>query len=98
MKFLIKALFKVIKLLINLVLLPLNLLVQNVFPDTANLISNVNSFFTKITEGVLWVKSWLPFTDTFYIILVSVLVFKFTVPLIVHTIKLVVKWYNALKP
>lgn len=98
MKYLIKAFFKVIKLLINLILLPLDLLIQNVAPDLSNIISSVNGFFTYITDAILWVKSWLPFYDIFWTSLVAVLVFKYTVPMITHLIKLVLAWYDTLKP
>lgn len=98
MKWLIKAVFKVVKLLINIVLAPINLVITELMPATSNAITSVNQFFDKIKDGVLWVKSWLPFDEVFYIFLFSVLSYKFLAPLVAHSIHLVVGWYNKLKP
>lgn len=98
MKLIVRVIFKAIKLLINLVLLPLDLLVQSVAPDLTDIIASVNGFFTYITDAILWVKSWLPFTSLFWTLLASVLVFKYTVPMITHAIKVILAWYDTLKP
>lgn len=98
MKLIIKVIFSAVKLLINLILLPLDLLINSVAPDLTNVISSVNGFFTYITDAILWVKSWLPFYDIFWTSLVAVLVFKYTVPMITHIIKLILAWYDKLKP
>lgn len=98
MKLIVKVIFKAVKSLINLILLPLDLVINGLFPDISSLITNVNSFFNSITTGILWVKSWLPFTTTFYVVLVAVLTFNILVPFTVHTIKNIIAWYNRLKP
>lgn len=98
MKLIIKVIFNAIQTLINLILLPLDLLIQNYAPDLSGVISNVTNFFDYVTDAVLWVKSWLPFTTAFWTILVAVLVFKYTIPLITHIIKVILAWYDTLKP
>lgn len=98
MKLIVKVIFKAVKALITIVLTPLDLLVNSVAPDISSLISNVNGFFSYITTAILWVKSWLPFTTAFWTILAGVLVFKYTVPMITHTIKTIIAWYDTLKP
>lgn len=98
MKWLIKVIFKAVKLLLTAILTPLNLIINQFMPGVADIISQINGFFTAITNGVLWVKSWLPFTSAFYTILVSVLTFSIMVPLLTHSIKVIVAWYNKLKP
>lgn len=98
MKFLIKAVFKVVKLMINLILLPLDLIIDGFLPELDTIIQYVNSFFTWLFDFIVWVLSWLPFSQTFYAILGAVLIFKFMVPFSAHTIKLVLKWYRTLVP
>lgn len=98
MKIIIKVIFKAIKILINAVLLPLNLLINSMMPDVADAISSINGFFSYITDACLWVKSWLPFYDWIWTLLVSVLIFKISVPAVAHIIKLVLAWYDKLKP
>lgn len=98
MKFVIKVIFKALKILIRGVMLPINVIVGEFFPDVAEVVGMVNLFFQNITSGILWVKSWLPFTTGFYTTLVAIITFRLTVPLLVHGIKLLIKWYNVLKP
>lgn len=98
MKLIVKVLFSAVKALINLVLLPIDTIVHALMPDLSGAISQINSFFSYITDAILWVKSWLPFATSFWTILTAVLVFRYTVPLAVHGIKTVVAWYDTLKP
>lgn len=98
MKFLIKVIFKAVKLLITLITAPLDLLIKGLLPDISHGLSQVASFFDWLTDFVGYVLSWLPFTSSFYVFLIACLVFYYTIPLVAHTIKLIVAWYNALKP
>lgn len=98
MKWLLKAIFSGIKFLINAILLPLNILISALFPSVNSVVGYVNGFFNWIEQFVLWVKSWIPLPQEFWTIFVAVIVAYYTVPLVVHTIKLILAWYDTLKP
>ena len=98
MKVILTIFLKFITFAINLCLTPLNLLVEQLIPNTSDLSSIITSFINWLRTFVLWVCSWLPFTSEFYAIIVSVIIFRYTIPLLASGIKLVVKWWHALAP
>lgn len=98
MKWLIKVIFKAVKLLISVILAPIDAVLESLAPEVSGIIAGVVQFFEFLTDVVIWVKSWLPFTDAFWVALAGVLIFKYTIPLATHTIKVIVAWYNKLKP
>lgn len=98
MKFIIKVFFKVVKSMISLVLLPIDTLISSLIPNLSNAIQSLTNFYNWILTFGLWVKSWLPFNDTFYSFFGAVVIFRITLYLGVHMIKLGLRWYRMLMP
>lgn len=98
MKLIITVLLNFTKMLINLVLLPLNLSIMSIFPGLTDVLDDVNGYILWLKDFTAWVISWLPFDTTFYTFVVACLIAVFSIPLITSGIKLVVKWWHYLVP
>lgn len=97
-KAILKGIFKLIIALVNLILLPIDSLINSAFPSIASAISYIDSFFNHILSFIPWIMSWLHLPSIFITFVVGYFTFKLTLPLAVHTIKLALKWYDKLKP
>lgn len=96
-KGIIKGIFKLVLSLVNLILLPIDTLITNYLPSVANAINMVSSFFNWVAGLIPWAISWFGLSSTTIALFVAFTTFELTVPLLVHTVKLAIKWYNALK-
>lgn len=95
---LFQALFNLIIGLINILLSPIDAIIQAAFPAVASLLSSVNSMFTIASTGIGWVVGVSCLPPLAFQLLLSYYTFILTVPLAISSIKLVIRWYNALKP
>ena len=96
-----KILLGIINLIIKLVtilLRPIELLIEQFLPDLDSLFDMVASLVQMLTNIVPWVMSWFGLNLTIRTMVVSYFTFILTVPILVHTIKLAIKWYDKLKP
>lgn len=98
MKFLITAVLGFCTALINLILLPINLVLENSLPGLTYALNSFSSLLNYLIPFSKWVLSWLPFSTDFYTFVISTLIFIYTIPLLINTIKLVVKWWHYLVP
>lgn len=94
----LKGIFKLVISLVNLILMPIDSLINSAFPSIASGLSYVNDFFNYINQFMSWILSWFHVPSPFLSLVVGYLVFKLTVPLAVHTVKLALHWYHILKP
>ncbi len=94
----IKGIFKLVIALVNVLLTPIDLLISNAFPSITDALNYINSFFNYIEQFMSWILSWFHVPPAFLTLVVGYLVFKLTVPLAVHTMKLALHWYHILKP
>lgn len=92
----IKGIFKLIMGLVNLLLLPIDALITQFLPDVASALNHVNDFFDLIGSYLPWVISYTGLSDLMGPVILIV-TFILSVPLMVKTIKLALKWYNKLK-
>lgn len=92
------VLFKVILGLINIVLFPLNALIDTLLPDLSNALSIMGSYFGVLGDYISFGLSYLGFYHEYIVSACLIITAIVMVPFTAHTIKLVVKWYNALKP
>lgn len=92
----IKGIFKLIMGLVNLLLLPIDALITQFLPDVSSALNHVNDFFDLIGSYLPWVISYTGLLGLMSPIILIV-TFILTVPLMVKTIKLALKWYNKLK-
>lgn len=91
-------LFELIISLVNILLSPIDLIIQAAFPSLTSVLSSINAFFSLLLSGLGYAASWTLVPPTVFQLLLLFYTFKLTVPLAISSIKLVIRWYNALKP
>ena len=94
----LKGIFSLIIALVNLLLYPIDALIDSTMPSIADGLSLVSNLFNYIASVIPWSISWFGFSATVIGLFVAYTTFELTAPLIVHTVKLAIKWYNKLKP
>lgn len=94
----VNGLLDVIIILCNLILTPVNVLIDAALPDLSLMLDSVPSLFEQASVYLNWVISLSGLSTLAIQFITLYFSFKLTVPLTVHVIKFVVKWYNALKP
>lgn len=85
--------------LVSVLLAPINLLIETFLPQ--EIVSGLNAiggFFQTISNSLGWIISASGIPSTAIAIIVATMVFKLTVPLLVHATKLALAWYEKLKP
>lgn len=95
---LLMGIFKIIISLVNLLLTPIDTLISQFLPGLDNAFTMVGNLVQQLCNIIPWVMSWLGVSSVVISLLVSYLTFKMSVPIVVHTIKLAIKWYDKLKP
>lgn len=94
----IKGIFNLVISLVNVLLTPIDLLIENALPAVADGLDMVGNLFSYIANIVPWAISWLGFNSTVITLFVGYMTFKLTVPIAIHTVKLAIKWYDKIKP
>lgn len=89
--------FKLVTSLVSIILTPIDLAISSALPGVASALNMVSSFFTWLGSALSWAWSWVGFNSTVTSLFVGYLVFKFTVPFAIHTVKLAIQWYDKLK-
>lgn len=95
---LIVGVFNLVISLVNVLLLPIDTLINSLLPDFANALNMVNAFLDFIISNVEWAVSWLGFNSTVITLFVAYTLFRVNGFLIVHTFKMAIKWFNSIKP
>lgn len=96
-KALINGVMSLVISLVNLILAPIDLVIEKSLPSLSTAFDYVSGFFDYIGGVVPWTISYLGIDETVLSITVDLFVFILTVPLVVSTIKLAIKWYDKLK-
>lgn len=94
----LKGLFNLVISLVSLILTPIDALINSAFPSIASGLGYITDFFNYIGGMMSWLLSWFHLPQAFLNLVVGYLIFKLTVPLTIHTIKLALHWYHILKP
>lgn len=96
-KAIISGVFKLIISLVNVILSPIDNLITQFLPGLDTALSYISNFFDYIGGVVPFVISYTGINEMVLNAIIDIFVFILTVPLMVHTIKLAVAWYNKLK-
>lgn len=96
-KALISGIFKIIISLVSVLLAPIDALIAQFLPSLDNALSYISLFFDYIGGFIPWVISYTGLSPLVLNIIIDIIVFILTVPIMVETIKLAVAWYNKLK-
>lgn len=96
-----KILIGIIKLIVSLVsviLTPIDSLISSALPGLDSAFTLIGNLLSLISDIIPWVMSWMGLNSTIRGLVVAYFTFILTVPLVVHTVKLAIKWYDKLKP
>lgn len=93
----INGIFNLILALVNTILAPIDNVITQFLPGLADVLNYISQFFNYILQFIPWICSWLHLPTWLITFVIAYYVFKLTVPLLVHTVKLALSWYNRLK-
>lgn len=77
---------------------PLDNFLYSYLPNLGESFTAVGSFISYVFTFIVWVVSWIPISTPYWQIIFTLLMFKFTVPIGVNTLKLFIKWWHYLVP
>lgn len=93
----LKGIFSLVISLVNVLLLPIDTLINTTMPSISAGLSAVADFFTWVSNLIPWGMSWFCISSSVITLFVGYMTFSLTAPLVVSTIKLAIKWYDKLK-
>lgn len=96
-KAIINGIFTLIMSLVNLLLLPIDLLIEQFLPEVSEILTYIGTFFDLIGDLLPLVISYTGLNQLVLLSIYNISVFVLTVPLMVHAVKLALFWYNKLK-
>lgn len=91
------GIFNVVIALVNTLLIPIESIISQFIPGLDSAFEMVGMLFENLVMFIPWVISWTGLNSTIIGLIVSYFTFRLTVPLLVHTIKLALAWYDKLK-
>lgn len=94
---LFEFLFDLVIKLVQVLLSGIDAIIAQFLPSVSDAITMVGQMFTSILSFIPWVMSWMGLNHTVVALVVAVITFELTVPLLVHTVKIAIKWYDKLK-
>jgi len=97
-KAIIGGIFKLVIGLVSILLSPIDALIEQFLPNLSNALDYISSLFDLVGDFIPFVISYTGINTFVLTIIVDIIVFIFTVPLMVNTMKLALAWYNKLKP
>ncbi len=95
---LLTGIFKLIISLVNLLLLPIDNLIDTFLPDLSVALTSIGTFLQLCFSSIGWCISALGIPSLAISFIVMYFGIKLTAPLLFSTIKLAMSWYNRLKP
>ena len=93
----ITGLFEFITSIVNILLYPINLLIDQYFPDITNALVLVRQLFGYLFQFSGWILDACLISPETISLLISYLTVRYTVPYLVYGIKLAIRWYESLK-
>lgn len=94
----LKGIFSLVIGLVELLLLPIDALINTALPSVATGLNYISNFFNYILGFIPWILSWFHLPTIFVELIIAYWTFKLTIPLAVHTVKLALEWYDKIKP
>lgn len=91
------GIFNIIIALVNAILIPVEGIIVQFIPGLESAFDMVGMLFENLVMFIPWVISWTGLNSTIIGLIVSYFTFRLTVPLLIHTIKLALAWYDKLK-
>lgn len=94
---LLMGMFKLIIGLVNILLIPINLLITNYLPELSTALSLIKQLFNYCFTYIGWVLDSMFISSETVSLLIAVLTMRLTIPIAINSIKIAIKWYNSLK-
>jgi len=98
LEFIFTLLLTAIFFLINLILIPIDVLISGLLPDLSDAFVAIADYIEQIITNIGWVISITGIPPFAIGLVVAYWIFKLTVPIQVWFIKLAIAWYHKLKP
>ena len=98
MKLIITVIINFVTGIMGFIFTPIDTLISSNMPNLAYALSQVANFFLWLVQFVNWALSWLPLSANTWSFIIATLIFRFTIPIVVDSVKLIVKWWHALVP
>ena len=93
----IKGMMSLVISLVGVLLAPIDLLIQQFLPDLGNALTAFGNALNIAGNSIGWVISLSGISNTAISLIITYYTFKLTVPVLISTLKLAIKWYKALK-
>lgn len=94
----LKGIFKLVIGLVNILLTPIDAIISAALPGLSTALTGIASFLSLITSSIGWVLSVFGLSSECLSLIVVYFTFKLSVPIVVYSIKLAIRWYDKLKP
>lgn len=92
-----KGVFAIVTKFIDILLTPINLLITNMLPSFDSVLTYVSNLFNSGLTHIGWIMDSLCLSGETISFLIAFWTFKLSFPLLVSSIKALIKWYNNLK-
>lgn len=86
---------KLVVMFIDLISTPINNIINEYLPQLDYVFSLLNQFIDFAINILGWVVSWFNFPPGFLTFLIAFYVFKLTVPLLIHNLKILAAWWDT---
>lgn len=96
MTLIVETLLNILQFVVNLLMTPIDSFINAYIPSVATGLEYVGNFFNYIIGFIPWIMSWFNLPTLFIELIIAYYVFKLTVPLLVHTFKLIISWWEAI--
>lgn len=93
----INGILNLIQVLVTIVLLPLDTLISSALPSFNDVLGLVQDFITTIVGFIPWILSWFNFPMVILTYISLYFVFKLSMSITTHGIKLALAWWDKLK-
>lgn len=91
------GIINIIMFLVDIVLSPIDLLIQTLLPDVSGALSAVGAMFQYALTYIGYLVDMTCLSSECISLIILYFTFKLTAPLLFSTIKVALKWYNSLK-
>lgn len=93
----LNGVFNLVIGLVNVILLPLDTLIQTTIPGFSEVLNYVENLITMLLGFFPWILSWFNIPLVVLTWVASYYIAKFTLTLLIHPIKLALAWWRTLK-
>lgn len=94
----LKGIFKLVTSLVTVLLAPIDSIISNALPTLSSALTAIATFLNTITSALGWVLSVFGLSSECLSLIVVYFTFKLTVPIVISSIKLAIRWYDKIKP